>query len=581
MKLLKDYMDKKAVAQVLEQIASFLELKGENPFRIRAFRTAARAVGSFPNELREGLEDGSLAAAKGVGPATLQIVSELVTTGKASMLEELREQIPPGLVEMLAISGLGVAKIRQIHDVLGIDSLPELEAAAVDGRLARLPRFGQKTSENILKGIAFLRQTGTYRLSHHATEEAEGLRAALDRLPGVTRAVIAGDVRRRTEVVKDLVLVLIAEVAPGELFKRLSAVPGVHEFAGQDERRLTLRFAGGSSAQIMVTTPVNAGAVLVHATGSEAHLRQLGEYAASKGFALSGAALWRGSEFVPTPDEARFYDALGLSLIPPELREGRGEIEAAERHELPRLVERGDLKGLLHCHTTYSDGSQSIEDLAVACREAGYQYVGITDHSQAAAYAGGLKADDLLRQADEIDAVNARLEGIRVLKGVEADILQDGRIDYDQRTLEQLDFVIASIHSRFNMGQGEMTTRLLAAMDNPSLSIIGHPTGRLLLSRDPYGLDLDAVIEKAAASGVALEINADPHRLDLDWRVLRHAKDRGVMISIGADAHNLAGIQYVDYGIAMARKGWLGPQDVLNARPVGEFLAQVSQRRAR
>jgi DNA polymerase (family X) len=581
MKLLKDYMDKKAVAQVLEQIASFLELKGENPFRIRAFRTAARAVGSFPNELREGLEDGSLAAAKGVGPATLQIVSELVTTGKATMLEELREQIPPGLVEMLAISGLGVAKIRQIHDVLGIDSLPELEAAAVDGRLAKLPRFGQRTSENILKGIAFLRQTGTYRLSHHATEEAEGLRAALDRLPGVTRAVIAGDVRRRTEVVKDLVLVLIAEVAPGELFKRLSAVPGVHEFAGQDERRLTLRFAGGSSAQIMVTTQVNAGAVLVHATGSEAHLRQLGEHAARKGFALSGAALWRGSEFVPTPDEARFYDALGLSLIPPELREGRGEIEAAERHDLPRLLERGDLKGLLHCHTTYSDGSQSIEDLAVACREAGYQYVGVTDHSQAAAYAGGLRADDLLRQADEIEAVNVRLEGIRVLKGVEADILQDGRIDYDERTLERLDFVIASIHSRFNMGQSEMTARMLAAMDNPYLSIIGHPTGRLLLSRDPYGLDLDAVTEKAAASGVALEINADPHRLDLDWRLVRQAKERGAMISIGADAHNVAGIQYVDYGIAMARKGWLGPQDVLNARPVGDFLARVSQRRAR
>jgi DNA polymerase (family X) len=581
MKLLKDFMDKKAVAQVLEQIASFLELKGENPFRIRAFRTAARAVASFPTELREGLEDGSLAAAKGVGPATLQIVSELVTTGKASMLEELREQIPPGLVEMLAISGLGVAKIRQIHDVLGIDSLPELEAAAVDGRLSKLPRFGQKTSENILKGIAFLRQASTYRLSHHATEEAEGLRAALDRLPGVTRAVIAGDVRRRTEVVRDLVLVLVAEVAPGELFKRLSKVPGVHEFAGQDERRLTLRFAGGSSAQIMVTTPVNAGAVLVHATGSEAHLRQLGEYAARKGFALSGAALWRGSEFVPTPDEARFYEALGLSLIPPELREGHGEIEAAEQHELPRLVERGDLKGLLHCHTTYSDGSQSIEDFAIACRKAGYQYVGITDHSQAAAYAGGLKAEDLLRQADEIDAVNARLEGIRVLKGVEADILQDGRIDYEERVLERLDFVIASIHSRFNMNRGEMTARMLAAMDNPYLSILGHPTGRLLLSRDPYGLDLDAIIEKAAATGVALEINADPHRLDLDWRVLRQARDRGAMISIGADAHNAAGIQYVDYGVDMARKGWLGPQDVLNALPAGEFLARVSRRRAR
>jgi DNA polymerase (family X) len=573
MDTLKDFMDKKAVAAVLEQIAAFLELKGENPFRIRAFRTAARAVGSFSGELRQGLADGSLASTKGVGPATLQIVGELASTGRASMLEELREQIPPGLVEMLAIAGLGVAKIRQIHDVLGIDSVPELEAAALDGRLSKLPRFGQKTSENILKGIAYLRQASAFRLSHHASEEAHGLRTALEGLPGVSQAVIAGDVRRRNEVVRDLVIVLIAAVPPAELFKRLSQLPGVHEFAGQDERRLTLRFAGGSSAQIVVTTPVNAGAVLVQATGNEAHLGELARHASSRGYALNGAALWRGSEFVPTPDEERFYQTLGLSFIPPELREGLGEVAAAATGTLPRLIERGDMKGLLHCHTNYSDGSNTVEELALACRAAGYQYVGITDHSQAAAYAGGLKGDDLARQADEIDEVNSRLEGIRVLKGVEADILQDGRVDYDDRVLERLDFVIASIHSRFNMGEREMTARILGAMDNPYLTIVGHPTGRLLLSRDPYGLDLDAVIAKAAATGVALEINADPHRLDLDWRVLRRARDQGAMISIGADAHNLAGIPYVDYGIGMARKGWLSSDDVLNARPLEEFLA--------
>lgn len=569
---LKEFMDKKAVADVLEQIAAFLELKGENPFRIRAFRTAARAVGSFPGELHQGLEDSSLAATKGVGPATLQIVSELAATGRAGMLEELREQIPPGLVEMLAIAGLGVAKIRQIHDVLGIDSVPELEAAALDGRLAKLPRFGQKTSENILKGIAYLRQASTFRLSHHAAEEAEGLKAALEGLAGVSRAVVAGDVRRRTEVVRDLVLVLIASVTPAELFKRLSQLPGVHEFAGQDERRLTLRFAGGSSAQIVVTTPVNAGAVLIQATGSEAHLRNLAEHAASRGFGLNGAALWRGSEFVPTPDEERFYQALGLDFIPPELREGQGEVLAAATGKLPRLLERADLKGFLHCHTNYSDGSNTVEELALACRAAGYQYVGITDHSQAAAYAGGLRGDDLARQADEIDEVNARIDGIRVLKGVEADILQDGRIDYEEQVLERLDFVIASVHSRFNMGEREMTARILAAMDNPYLTIVGHPTGRLLLSRDPYGLDLDAIIAKAAATGIALEINADPHRLDLDWRVLRRVRDQGAMISIGADAHSLAGIPNVDFGVGMARKGWLGPDDILNARPVEEFL---------
>jgi DNA polymerase (family 10) len=353
----------------------------------------------------------------------------------------------------------------------------------------------------------------------------------------------------------------------------------VHEFAGQDDRRLTLRFAGGGSAQIVVTTPVNTGAVLVQATGSEAHLRELAAYAASQDLALTGAALWRGSSFVPTPDEASFYAALGLDLIPPELREGRGEIQAAKRHALPRLVERADLRGFLHCHTRYSDGSNTVEQLALACRDAGYEWIGITDHSQAAAYAGGLRPDDLVRQSDEIDEVNSRLQGIRVLKGVEADILQDGRIDFDESVLARLDFVIASIHSRFNMGEREMTVRMLAAMDNPHLTIIGHPTGRLLLSRDPYGLDLDAVIDKAAATGVALEINADPHRLDLDWRVVRAARERGASISIGADAHNTAGIAYVDYGVGMARKGWLGPGDLLNALPVEEFLANAARRR--
>jgi DNA polymerase (family X) len=579
MESVKDYMNKKAVAQVLEQIAAFLELKSENPFRIRAFRTAARAITGFPGELRQSLDDGSLASAKGVGPATLQIVAELVNTGRASMLEELREQIPPGLVEMLEISGLGVAKIRQIHEVLGIDSLPELEAAAHDGRLAKLPRFGPRTSENILKAIAFLRHASAYRLSHHAADEAEGLRAALERLPGVTSAITAGDVRRRSEVVRELIFVLIAESAPAELFRRLSQLPGVHEFAGQDERRLTLRFAGGASAQIVATTPVNAGAVLVQATGNDAHLRELATYAAAKGFTLNAAALWRGSQFVATPDEQTFYRALGLSFIPPELREGKDEVALASKGDLPPLVNQSDLKGFLHCHTSYSDGSNTVEQLALACKEAGYDYLGVTDHSQAAAYAGGLQPDDLARQAEEIDQVNSRLGGFRVLKGVEADILQDGRIDYDERVLERLDFVIASIHSRFNMGEKEMTARILTAMDNPYLTIIGHPTGRLLLSRDPYPIDLEAVIAKAAATGVALEINADPHRLDLDWRVLRQARDSGVAISVGADAHSVAGLGYVEFGIGMARKGWLGPGDILNARPVGEFVAYARRRR--
>ncbi|MEO8199487.1 MAG: DNA polymerase/3'-5' exonuclease PolX [Gemmatimonadota bacterium] len=571
-------MDKRTAAHVLAQIGSFMELKGENTFRVRAFVTAARVLQGYSGDLVEGLKDGSLAAARGIGPATLQIVSELVSTGRSSMLEELREQIPAGLVEMLSISGLSVARIRQIHDTLGIDSIPELETAARDGRLAALPRFGPKTAENLLKSIAFLRQTSGLRLSHNAREEANALRADLERLPGVTRVIVAGEVRRCLEVVREIVLVLIAEVTPEEVFKRLRTLPGIHEFAGQDERTVTLRFAGGSSAQIVVTTPVNTGAVLAQATGSESHLVELASYAKNRGYALTGAALWRGSVFVPTPDEKAFYDALGLSLIPAELREGRGEVDAAAAGTLPRLIEREDLQGLLHCHTNYSDGTSTVEELALACQAAGYKYVGITDHSQSAAYAGGLSVDDLRRQGEEIDEVNGRLKGIRVLKGIEADILADGRVDYEESVLGTLDFVIASIHSRFNMNEAEMTARMLAAMDNPAVSIIGHPTGRLLLARNPYPINLDAVFDKAAERGIAMELNTDPHRLDLDWRLLHQARDKGVLISIGADAHSISTLRHVDSGIGIARKGWLTKDDVLNTRPVDQFLAQVGKR---
>lgn len=573
-------IDKRSVSQVLEQIAAFMQLRGENAFRVRAFTNAARVVNGFPEELDVALEDGSLAGARGIGPVTLQIVSELMKTGRSTLLEELREQIPPGLVEMLEIPGLGVAKIRQIHDVLGIDSIPELEAAARDGRLARLPRFGPKTADNLLKSIGFLRQTSGLRLSHHAGDEANGRKLALERLPGVQRVVIAGEVRRLSEVVRDIVLVVVADVAPEEIFASLRRLPGVHEFAGQDERRVTLRFAGGSSAQVVVTTPINCGAVLVQATGSEDHLSQLAQRASSRGFTLNGAALWKGSIFVPSPDEAAFYRALGLDEIPPELREGRGEIEAAERRRLPRLIERNDLKGLLHCHTSYSDGSATVEELAIACRDAGYSYVGITDHSQAASYAGGLTSDDLLRQGEEIDRVNAKLTGIRVLKGIEADILMDGQVDYPESVLATLDFVIASVHSRFNMNEAQMTARILAAMDNPYMSILGHPTGRLLLSRNPYPVDLDAIFSKAAERGIAVEINADPHRLDLDWRLAREARARGAGITIGADAHSVSTIRYVEGGIRIARKAWLSSDDVLNALPVEQFTARMTRVRS-
>ncbi len=562
-------MDRTGVARSLEQVASYLELKGENPFRVRAFTAAARSVLGYAGELEAGIADGSLAQVKGIGPAILQIITELVTTGRAALLDELRADVPPGLVDMLAIPGLGVAKIRQIQETLGIDTLPDLEVAARDGRLAALPRFGQRTAEKILKGIAFLRQASGWRLAHHAAQEAEAFRQVFARLPHILAAHTAGEVRRRSEVVRELVTVLVADVPPEEVFRLLGTMPGVNEIAGNDERRVTLRFAGGSSVQVVVTPPQNLGAVLVQATGSDAHLAALATHAADHGFNVAGTALWQGSRFVPTPTEESLYAALGLPWIPPELREDGSEIG----RPVPRLVERADLRGFLHCHTSASDGSNSIAQLAEACQAAGYQYVGITDHSRAAAYAGGLSIENARKQWQEIDAINEALAGFRVLKGIESDILADGTLDYPDDLLAGFEFVIGSIHSRFDLGREEMTERVCRAMESPYLTILGHPTGRLLLSREAYPIDLDRVIAKAAETGVAIEINADPHRLDLDWRMLAAARARAVMISIGADAHNVAGLANVDFGVGVARKGGLGPDAILNCLDAEAFVA--------
>ena len=571
-------MDRRSASRALEQIASLLEFKGENAFRVRAFRAAARALATMPQDLPTALADGTVAAIRGIGPATLQIIQELADTGQSSLLDALRKEVPPGLVEMSRISGLGIQRIRQVHQLLNIDSLPELEAAARDGRLARLPRFGARTAENILRSIRFLRQAHGLRLRHHAEQEAETLAGALRGVPGITGVWVAGELRRAMEVIREVVLVVVSEVPSPELFRRLAELPGVDELAGRDERRVTLTFAGGAAIQVIATPPVNLGAVLVEATGADAHLRALETSAAARGMTLSGSALWRGSEFVATPDEAAFYRALGMAWIPPELREGGDEINLAALGLLPDLLQQDQLRGLLHCHTGYSDGSSTVEELALAARAEGYEWIGITDHSQAAAYAGGLSASTLQRQADEIDELNQRLNGFRVLKGIEADILKDGAIDYDARVLDRLDFVIASIHNRFSLDRDAMTARMLRALDDPHVTIIGHPTGRLLLSREPYDLDVEAVLQRAAERGVAVEINADPHRLDLDWRHLARARELGTMISIGADAHGVAGIQNMRHGVGVARKGKLGPGQVVNTMGADAFLAFAAKR---
>ena len=559
-------MDRQSARHVFEQIAASLALKGDNPFRIRAFENAARVIAEYPGDLDDAVRSGALAKVEGIGRGSLEIARQLAATGRSAFLDELREQVPPGLVEMLRVPGLGISKVRRIHDALQIDSLAELEEAAGDGRLAALPQFGAKTAQKVRNGIAGLRRAAEFRLYHHARAEAESLRRALATEPGVERVELAGGVRRCLEIIRDVDLVVRHAAGAGDgLVRRLGETPGVTEFVDK-EGAVTLRFDSGLVANVVLATAGDFGTAWVRATGSAAHLHQL----EARGY----------DPHRPIPDEADVYRAAGLPWIPPELREGSGEIEAAAAGTLPSLVEQRDLRGFLHCHSNYSDGSTTIAEWAEAARAGGYAWIGITDHSGSASYAGGLKAGDVPRQHAEIDLVNARTDGCRVLKGVEADILPDGTLDYGPDVLDRFDFVIGSVHAGFGMTGEEMTARMLRAMDDPRLTILGHPTGRMLLTREPYPLDLDRVLAVAAARGVAVEVNADPHRLDLDWRVLRRAKDEGVTISLGADAHSVAGMANVSVGIGVARKGWLTAADLLNTRDAAGMLAFARARRA-
>ena len=543
-------MDKRAATHVLESIASLLELKGENPFKVRAFTTAAQVLESFTGDLAQALDSGALAEMRGIGPATLEVIRETARTGRSSTLESLQREVPAGLVEMRRIPGLGVTKIRAAHERLGISTLAELEAAARDGRLATLPRFGEKTAEKILKGIEFVRRASAFLLPHDAAVAAEEARRALAALPGVERVEVAGSVRRRAEVVRDLDLVAVC---------------------------------GGSappipSADVYCVSADRFGHAWVRATGSARHWDLLVQRAAQSGLRLDEVGLWRNGEAVPCPDEEALYAALGLAWIPPELREGGDEIARAAAGTLPRLVTRADLRGFVHCHSVYSDGTDTLPVLVDACRGAGYEYLGLTDHSVAAAYAGGLSEAKVQRQHEEIDALNRGPGGFRVLKGIEADILADGSLDYTSELLDRFDFVIGSVHSRMEQDGASMTQRVLRAMDDRHLSVLGHPTGRLLLARDPYPIDMHAVIARAAEHGVAIEINGDPHRLDLDWRLCAEARAAGIKIVIGADAHSLAGLENAEWGLGIARKGGLEAGDILNTLDAEGFLDHARSR---
>ena len=575
-------MDSRTAAHVLSQIGALLELRGENRFKTRAYVTAAKALLALDSDdIAPLYKSGALASTSGIGPATLSVIADLVATGDSRYHEQLRESTPEGLLEMLRVPGLGTTKIHQIYEGLHIETVQDLEAAAKDGRLAALPRFGAKTAERILKGISFLKETGAYVLYPHAASEAGRLVSSVRQHPEVLEAEVAGSLRRRREVIRDIDIVASCRAEPERVAAAFSRSPGVRHVVGGGGRSVSIRFVDGTLLDLHCVTPDEYAVALWRATGSLDHERAMMEHAKERGLTLTDTALLgaRGRP-IELRDEAALFAALGMAFIPPELREGSGELAAAANGSLPSLVQLADIQGVLHCHSQYSDGSATIAEMAAAARARGWSYLGISDHSQSAFYAGGLTRDAVLAQHEEIDRVNATLTDFRVLKGIEADILVDGRVDYDDETLERFDYVIGSVHSRFALGEAAMTERILRALDDPNLTILGHPTGRLLLTREPYAVDMDAVLEKAGAIGVSVELNADPHRLDMDWRLCRIAKQRGVQVEIGPDAHAPHGLDNVEFGIGIARKGWLEAGDVLNTRPASAIIAAASARRA-
>ncbi len=574
-------MDSRTAAHILDQISALLDLTGAPRFNARAYRTAAGAILALgADDLGPLLYSGELKKTSGVGPATIAVITDLVETGESGYLQRLQEKTPPGLVEMARVPGLGIAKVSLIHRELGVENLDQLEEAARDGRLAKLKGFGPKTAERVLGGIPFAREARRKSLVHRGLAQAMVLQDQVSRHPDVIEAIIAGSLRRITEIVDDIEILAVCSADAAEVAKSFASGSAVKEAVVNgvcvdiyyiDDVRMKLRCAAKSDAAV----------ALWQATGSNAHVKQVTDHAATKQIEIDQHVLRKGGTKLSIATEAAFFRELGLAEIPPELREGMGEIEAAAAKELPDLVLSDDIKGAFHNHTTWSDGGASIAEMALAANRLGWSYIGISDHSEAAFYAGGMKRDKVLRQHEEIDDINSRLEGFRILKGVEADILPNGELDYGDDTLDTFDYIVGSVHSQFKMGRDAMTTRVLTAMDDPRLTILGHATGRLLLSRKAYEIDVDAVIEKAAATGTVLELNADPYRLDLDWRYCRQARDRGVMIAIGPDAHSEGSLENVEFGVGLARKAWCEKTDLLNCFAWKDVLAFVKAKRAR
>lgn len=568
------------LAALLTETADLLELLGENPFRIRAFRRAARSIELLPESVETIWRDGRLTQVEGVGKGIAADIEAWLSSGEIPYLEELKQKVPRGLLEITRVPGVGPKTAVLLHNELSISSLDELEEACRTGRVRHIKGLGPKTEANILRGIE--------RLRHHSERVPIGIAlpvgrlivAALEALPAVKRAALTGSLRRGRDTIGDID-VIASSTRPAEVTGAFVGLPGVKQVLAHGEEKASIVLTQGLQVDLLVVRDDQFAAALHHFTGSKEHNIALRELARSKRLRVSehGIVDEDADQVLPTDSEADVFAAVGLPFIPPELREDGSEIAAARNGSLPRLIEGADVRGDLHVHSTWSDGHHTIMEMAEAARARGYEYIAMTDHSKSLGVAGGLTPEQLLEQIEEIRRLNDTWDDFRILTGAEVDILADGSLDFDDDLLSRLDIVVASVHSAMGQDERTMTERIIKAMQNPYVDIIGHPTGRVLGRRDPYAVDMERLIEAAARTGTCLEINASPERLDLKDVHARQAKDAGVLLSVNTDAHRIEGLEQMAYGITVARRAWLEADHVINCLPLTELLRTLKRSR--
>lgn len=565
------------IARIFDDTADLLAIKQDNPFRVRAYRNAARVLRSLGREVRDMLDAGrDLEELPGIGADLAAQIQAIQRTGTSARLERLGKTVPRSLIELLSIPSLGPQRVSRLYRELGIRTLAQLEHAVRSGQLRALPGFGAKTEQRILDALLARRVKKPRMLHGVAGRYVEPLTAALRAVPGTTAVILAGSYRRGRETVGDIDL-LACTTKPQALLSVFTQHAEVAEILVQGDTRATVLLHCGLQVDLRAIGKPSMGAALQYFTGNKAHNIELRRRARSRGLKISEYGVFRGRQRIAGDTEASVYAALELPLIAPELREMQGELYAAAHRQLPTLIERADLKGDLHVHTHATDGRATLQQMAQAAQALGLAYLGITEHSQRVRIAHGLNGDALLRQVEAIERVNESLHGCVLLKGVEVDILEDGGLDLPERVLRELDFVVGAVHSAFNLSRERQTARILRAMDHPCFSILAHPTGRLLGEREPYPLDIEKIIEAAHRRGCFLELNSQPQRLDLPDNYCRLARDAGVLIGVSSDAHDTGDFAHLNFGIVQARRGWLERKDVLNSRPLHELRALLNR----